>query len=144
MPDYATHQKINASFLLLFTTISLIFMIGWGKQITINHVIFAVSFICSSWMLSPDLDTKSKPYYNWLFLRYGWSIIQKFTKHRGIMHNWALSPILLTSPLTIFILYANVTIEEYYNIIAVYVGVSAQIELHIIVDKINDRRKKKN
>lgn len=144
MPDYATHQKINASILLLFTTISLILMVGWGKEITINHVIFAVSFICSSWILTPDLDTKSTPYYNWLFLRYGWSIIQKFTKHRGILHNWVFSPILLTLPITVVLLYNHFSVIECYKFIGIYAGIAAQIEIHIVADMIKDRIKKNN
>lgn len=40
---------------------------------------------CGLW-LSPDVDTRSNPYYRWKCLRWIWVPLQAVTTHRGITH----------------------------------------------------------
>lgn len=133
MPDYATHQKVNAIVLVIFTTFSHALMITYDYTISLNHLIGALSFVISSWCLSPDLDTKSKPFYNWSYLRFIWTIFHKFSTHRGILHSCILGPVVLTFPVTIAMVLEWAPINL---LIPIYAGIAAQIEIHIILDRI--------
>lgn len=137
MPDYATHQKVNATVLVIFTTISLILMGFYDQTISLNHLIFAISFIISSWCLSPDLDTLSIPRKRWWYFGLIWS---PFT-HRGVLHSWIFAPIILTFPVTIWMMYGGLSLNA---MAPVYIGIVVQCETHIILDAIDSKFNKKS
>lgn len=137
MPDYATHQKVNAIVLVIFTTISMILMGFYGYLVSMDHVIFAVAFILSSWYLSPDLDTLSIPRKRWWYFGLVWTPFP----HRGILHNWLFAPIILTFPVTIFMIYTEISFN---SLMPVYIGIAAQCESHIILDAVSSKLNKKS
>lgn len=50
--------------------------------------IFFFSFIFATFMLSPDLDTKSKSYSRWGIMRFIWIPYRKFMKHRDFLSHF--------------------------------------------------------
>lgn len=50
--------------------------------------IFFFSFIFATFMLSPDLDTKSKSYTRWGILSFIWIPYRKFMKHRDFLSHF--------------------------------------------------------
>jgi uncharacterized metal-binding protein len=79
MPKSHTHEK----WALLFSIpLSYIYFKLSGNLIA--SIIFFVSFIFGVFMLSPDLDTKSKSYSRWGVLRFIWLPYRKIMKHRSI------------------------------------------------------------
>lgn len=137
MPDYATHQKVNATVLVIFTAISLILMVFYDKIISLNHLIFAASFIISSWCLSPDLDTLSIPRKRWWYFGLIWSPFS----HRGVLHSWIFAPIILTLPVTIMMIYSELSLTA---LAPVYIGVAVQCETHILLDTIGSKFNQKS
>ncbi len=79
MPKSHTHEKWA---LLFAMPLSYIYFKLSGNLI--SSIVFFVSFIFGVFMLSPDLDTKSKSYSRWGFLRFIWLPYRKIMKHRSI------------------------------------------------------------
>lgn len=50
--------------------------------------IFFFSFVFATFMLSPDLDTKSKSYSRWGIMRFIWIPYRKFMKHRNFLSHF--------------------------------------------------------
>jgi uncharacterized metal-binding protein len=139
MPDYATHQKIN-SIVLTVAIVTIIMMWIDGKiELSGSIIGFPVAFIISSWVLTPDLDTRSIPFYRWGYARIVWITFQKFSKHRGILHNPVFSPILLCFPL--IILHWELGLK--YELLWIYAGITVQIWAHIASDWIMSWKKEK-
>lgn len=137
MPDYATHQKVNAAVLMIFTMISLILMGMYDYAISLESLIFAISFILSSWYLSPDLDTLSIPRKRWWWFGVIWTPFP----HRGILHSWMFAPMILTLPVTILGLWGEIS---FTSIGPVYIGITAQVETHILLDVVSSKFSKKS
>lgn len=49
-------------------------------------LLFPVAFWWTGLWLSPDVDTRSNPYYRWRWMRWIWVPLQVMTTHRGITH----------------------------------------------------------
>ena len=47
---------------------------------------FVIGNVAGCSFLSPDIDTRSRPYYNWGWAKIIWHPLQKMTKHRGVTH----------------------------------------------------------
>lgn len=138
MPEYKVHQKVNAIILTIFTVISIILLQLCSVPITMYHITFAISFILSSWILTPDLDTKSIPFYRWSWGKIVWTVFQKFSKHRGILHNPIFSPIILCFPLIIL----QWKFGLKYELVGIYAGITVQIGVHIASDWIGSKKKR--
>ena len=138
MPDYKVHQKVNAIILTIFTLISLTLFVLCSIPITIHHITFAISFILSSWILTPDLDTKSIPFYRWSHAKIVWKVFHMFSKHRGILHNPIFSPIILCFPL--IILQWKLGLNDEF--VGIFAGITVQIWVHIILDWIVSTKKR--
>jgi len=138
MPEYKVHQKLNAIILTIFTIINLILFQLCSVPITIHHVTFAISFIMSSWILTPDLDTKSIPFYRWSHARIVWIVFQRVSKHRGILHNPIFSPIILCFPLII----VQWKLGLNYELVGIFAGITVQIWVHITSDWIGSKKKR--
>jgi len=139
VPEYKVHQKVNAIILTMFTIVSLIWLQLCSVPITIHHVTFAISFIVSSWVLTPDLDTKSKPFYRWSHAKIVWTVFQRVSKHRGILHNPIFSPIILCFPLIIVQWKSGLN----YELVGIFAGITVQIWVHIASDWIVSKKKRK-
>lgn len=138
MPEYKVHQRVNAIILTIFTVVSITLFRLCSVPITTHHVTFAISFILSSWILTPDLDTKSIPFYRWSWGKIVWIAFQKFSKHRGILHNPIFSPIILCFPLIIL----QWKLGLMYELIGIFAGITVQIWVHIGSDWIGSNQKR--
>jgi len=138
MPDYATHQKVNSIVLTVYTAFIITMFLMSRGTLSGNHVIFALSFVISSYCLTPDLDTKSIPFYRWSVLKVFWSMFQRVSKHRGILHNPIFSPIILCFPL-IMVQWKLGFNEQIMWIIA---GITVQIWTHIEADWLISSKKR--
>lgn len=91
MPNDATHRIINYLALSIFIVIN--FYIGLENNYFII-IIFMGSYILGTEILSPDLDTDSKPGQRLGILSFP---IRKLSRHRGLGHNifigWLLKAI---------------------------------------------------
>ena len=79
MPKSHTHEK----WALLFA-MPLYYIYFKLSGNLMSSIVFFVSFIFGVFMLSPDLDTKSKSYSRWGFLRFIWLPYRGIMKHRSI------------------------------------------------------------
>lgn len=79
MPSYRTHTSINY-LLILFLSLYLYYT---NQFDIIIFLFFLFGFIIGTDYITPDCDTKSKPYSRLFFL---WYPYRKNSKHRGISH----------------------------------------------------------
>lgn len=90
MPKGKTHDQIAiiSSGPLFFTYLYI------SSSLWISSV-FIISFLFGSFMLSPDLDTRSKSYFRWGILRFIWLPYNIVFKHRSkLTHGLILSPLI--------------------------------------------------
>jgi len=139
MPDYATHQKINAMVMTGLIATIIILWIDGKLELSVGIIGFPVAFIISSWILTPDLDTRSIPFYRWSHAKIVWIAFQRVSKHRGILHNPIFSPIILCFPLIILQLKLRLNDEFLW----IYAGITVQIWSHIVADWIGSIKKRK-
>jgi len=139
MPDYRTHQKINAIVLAVAIVTILMLWIDGKMELSWEIIVFPVAFIISSWMLTPDLDTRSIPFYRWSYAKIIWIALQRVSKHRGILHNPIFSPIILCFPI-IMLQWKLWFKDEFFW---VYAGIVVQIWGHIGADWIGSIKKRK-
>jgi len=66
----------------------------WQDQFQPLALIFALAYLFSSLLLSPDLDlARSDPHNRWGLLRHCWKPYAKLFRHRGVSHNPLLGPL---------------------------------------------------
>jgi len=119
MPAGAHHLRLEL-FLLPVFLVGLYFMgPGWPGLLT-----FAVAYLFSSLLLSPDLDLRSNSARRrWGVLGVIWVPYTKVFKHRGLSHNLLLGP--LTRIGYLFLLGATVVYALNYF------GLRANIRIHL-------------
>jgi len=139
MPDYATHQKINAMVMAGLIATIIILWIDGKLEFSVGIIGFPVAFIISSWILTPDLDTRSIPFYRWSYAKIVWIAFQRVSKHRGILHNPICSPIILCFPIIIL----QWKLGLMYELLWFYVGITMQIWSHIGADWIVSKKKER-
>jgi uncharacterized metal-binding protein len=124
MPSSHTHEKWA---LLLAVPLSYIFFKISGK--ILDSIIFFLSFIFGVFMLSPDLDTKSKIHSRWGFLRFIWFPYRKIVKHRSIISHfpilgsiirtlYLIVSLTILSSIIIYVIFTAVGIKNQGNIIS--------------------------
>jgi uncharacterized metal-binding protein len=60
-----------------------------------NTAVLVGTYLASGLLFSPDLDTHSRPYMRWRFLRFLWIPYQRFVPHRSrISHSLFLGPLI--------------------------------------------------
>lgn len=147
MPGGKTHELINITTLVSILTV-VYYLSTWpetgafARHPDINEVIaFSVSYIFATFYLSPDLDTKSRPYKRWKMLRILWWPYRIIFKHRGFSHNMILGPLTILLYLTVIVLallllsgvgLQNIPIRI---VIAATTGIVLSVEIHIISDR---------
>lgn len=123
MPNHNTHEAFN----IVVLTIGLAFLYSFFCIEFILYFVFG--FLLCTFFITPDLDTDSRVYHRWKWLRLLWWPYKHMIKHRGISHNPILGPISLLWFMVIpAILYPILWI--------VGCGMVLAIELHILVDTI--------
>lgn len=147
MPSGKTHEMINITILtaLLAGLYYLSTMQGTSMITayldTYTILAFCVSYLFATFFLSPDLDTKSKPYKRWKMLRILWWPYRVIFKHRGFSHNLVLGPLsIILNLVLIAVAFFLLTGIEPRTIplrsaVAVIAGIVLSIDVHIISDR---------
>ena len=78
MPSGRTHDGIT--FLLAFPALAAAYLVTTSVSAS---VIVGSSFVFGGLMFGPDLDTVSRQYSRWFFLRFLWYPYRSFFKHRS-------------------------------------------------------------
>ncbi len=146
MPGGKTHETINIT--VLAAILAGIFYLTMCQEAAIfsiyldtyTVIVFSCSYLFATFFLSPDLDTKSRPYKRWKMFRILWWPYRTIFKHRGVSHNIVLGPItILLNFLLILLLLTLLAGVELYNIplkilITATAGMVLSMEIHIISD----------
>jgi len=146
MPGGKTHEVINITVLAAILA-GIFYLRAWQETImipgyldTYTIIAFSCSYLFATFFLSPDLDTKSRPYKRWKMLRILWWPYRVIFKHRGVSHNMILGPItiLLNFVLMLIVLTLLAGVGLYdiplRILITATVGMILPIEIHIISD----------
>lgn len=123
MPNHNTHEAFNIAVLIIVV----LYFYSWCDY-TAFILLFTVGFLLCTFFITPDLDTDSRVYHRWKWLRLLWWPYKHMIKHRGISHNPILGPISLTWFMVIPALI-------YPSVWVVVSGMVIAIELHILTDK---------
>lgn len=130
MPSGKTHEKVNFIFLFIIIFFLLIsgsyYFIGiFGALISLFT---AFGFYFGTYYFSPDLDTKSRPFYKWRLLRFIWIPYQKIFKHRSF---WTHG--ILIGDVVRF-LYFSIFIYIFYSVSITFLKIDPNVaETNIIV-----------
>lgn len=146
MPGGKTHEVINITVLAAILA-GIFYLTAWQETImipgyldTYTIIAFSCSYLFATFFLSPDLDTKSRPYKRWKMLRILWWPYRIIFKHRGVSHNMILGPItiLLNFVLMLIVLTLLAGVGLYdiplRILITATVGMILPIEIHIRSD----------
>lgn len=131
MPGHNEHEIINIA--LLFAIVSTIYLITSIQ----DTALFALGYLLSTFYITPDLDTDSKPYRRWRWLRILWWPYKTSFTHRGKSHHPIWGPISLMGYSFFFIgpiMYLTSCQIQY--VLTLMVGMTIAIELHILTDKV--------
>lgn len=153
MPSGKTHDVINITVLMAILA-CLYYFSAWQKTVIITRYMdiyttlaFSVSYLFATFFLSPDLDTKSRPYKRWKMLRILWWPYRIIFKHRGYSHNIVLGPLSIISNLVliavVIILLTGIKVHTIPLKFAasVIIGIVLSIDLHIISDTLVSKTK---
>lgn len=155
MPNGKNHTKINITLLFaILLSLHTTFMKTYipPEYLEFDTItIFSFAFIFGTYYLSPDLDIQSEPFKRWGILKFIWQPYQKIFKHRGILHNPILGPIIIISTVGLLIIKPIVILFKLKitnlptkYIILLLSGIIVSIEAHIIADTIGTKAKRKS
>lgn len=153
MPSGKTHDMINITVLLAILA-GLYYFSTWQKSAIVTKYLdiytiltFSVSYLFATFFLSPDLDTKSRPYKRWKMLRILWWPYRIIFKHRGYSHNIVLGPLsIILNLVLIAVVIILLTGIEMKTIplkfaVAVIAGIVLSIDVHILSDSLISKTK---
>lgn len=90
MSNGKTHEKVNIMYLVAIVTIVLSFF-AWDWKATL---VMVAGYVVGTYWMNPDLDIRSKPYNNWLFLKFIWRPYWKLG-HRSIWtHGYVIGDVI--------------------------------------------------
>lgn len=92
-------------------------------------------YVFGTYYLSMDNDLKSESYYRWGLLRIIWWPHQKLTKHRGMIHNPVIDPVILIGTFAILV-HPILGFFPDRVLISALVGLILSTEAHYAADKI--------
>jgi len=133
MPNHKKHEKINLSVLVII----IIMLLYINLDYTIIFI-FILSFLFSTFFVTPDLDINSKIYKRWGIIRLLWRPYRDIFKHRKASHHLLWGPVSLIgyfSMLVVFFIPWDAVTT--YEIAVILAGMVAAIELHIIADRLS-------
>lgn len=141
MADGKTHDRA------IWLTTPAVGLAAWAIAPTYAAPV-TIAHLWGGLLLSPDLDTRSRPYKRWGLLRFFWLPYQKTMKHRGWSHalifgtlgrvGYLLAPVLIAallngvSPEAIAMLAA----EHWRTLAAIGVGLELSAIVHLKLDGI--------
>ena len=100
-------------------------------------VIVGVSYFIGIHWLSPDLDTSSKPFHRWGFLKVLWEPYQALIPHRGISH-WLIIGTLTRVAylaLPVFLLFGWSCVDPFIHYgFPVFIGLELSAITHLFLD----------
>ncbi len=153
MPSGKTHEIINITVLMVILA-GLYYFSTWQKNEIVTKYLdiytilaFSASYIFATFFLSPDLDTKSRPYKRWKILKILWWPYRIMFKHRGYSHNIVLGPLsIILNLVLIAVVIILITGVEVKDIplklaFAIIVGIVLPIDVHIISDSLVSKTK---
>lgn len=140
MPNHKTHDRVG-----LFLTPAVVGL-AVATNMEANHAIVLVgSYVAATYLITPDLDTDSAPYYRWGILRALWYPYKRIMPHRSWMSH--SGPISGTIRFLYFVLLSmlilgllGITKEQllqftsYYGII--WLSIVLVDTVHVILDHI--------
>ena len=89
MSNGKTHEKVNIFYLVLILVLALTYFM-WDVK---TMILVIAGYLVGTYWMNPDLDIKSKPYNNWLFLKYLWKPYQQLG-HRSVWtHGYVIGDI---------------------------------------------------
>lgn len=153
MPSGKTHTRIN----FISLPAILIALMAWGLTSTSFYLFFALGFVVGTYLITPDMDTRSDSYRRWGIFRFIWYPYMRSVSHRSpISHTLILGDVFrlvylttILSPLLIvinkYLLDDNILfyIETYkFQLLSVVIGIMAASAMHIIADNISTKRKR--
>jgi uncharacterized metal-binding protein len=153
MPSGKTHEIINITVLMVILA-GLYYFSTWQKNEMVTKYLntytilaFSASYLFATFFLSPDLDTKSRPYKRWKILRILWWPYRIMFKHRGYSHNIVLGPLsIILNLVMIAVVIILITGVEVKDIplklaVAIIVGIVLSIDVHILSDSLISKTK---
>ncbi|WP_321420536.1 metal-binding protein [uncultured Methanomethylovorans sp.] len=153
MPSGKNHEIINITVLMVILA-GLYYFSTWQKNEIVTKyldtytiMVFSACYLFATFFLSPDLDTKSRPYKRWKILRILWWPYRIMFKHRGYSHNLVLGPLSIILNLVliavVIILLTGVEVKDIplKLAVAIIVGIVLSIDVHIISDSLVSKTK---
>lgn len=129
MPRYHTHEVFASLFTIPLTYLYYKITRDLGAS-----AVFFISIIFGVFFLSPDLDTKSKAYRRWSFLRFIWIPYMKLVKHRSFLSHFpVVSSIIRSIYLTLSIAFISALIIYFLTAIFVFLGVEMKTKNFLLV-----------
>jgi uncharacterized metal-binding protein len=150
VPSGRTHLAIELG-LLGFYAIPLLLLVRAGHIAPWAAAAFAVSYLFSSVLLSPDLDlARSRPARRWRAGRFLWFPYALVFRHRGLSHHLLLGPltrIAYLGALLAFLLWGaglltqEIRVPRWTVLVPVLVGLYLPNQVHIVMDRLRTRRR---
>lgn len=131
MPDYKTHELINMS------ALPVILVVGLYTLPILALLLFTLGYCFATFLVTPDLDTNSRPYNRWKVFRILWWPYNKLFKHRGLSHHCVWGPASLITYCSLLL--APIGLIPHLSTRAlciVVIGMVIAIEMHILADRI--------
>jgi len=137
MPGHHTHDKIGVIITPVIAAVSI-----YTQQHVMTTIMVSASFLCATYMFSPDLDLNSRIYRRWGLLRWIWLPYQHCIKHRSwLSHSGPISATIRLLYLCVFLLpfawlahFDLLTLLPYCGMI--WLSVSLSDTAHLIADRI--------
>ncbi|MFT0796017.1 metal-binding protein [Synechococcus sp. H70.1] len=89
MPRGSTHDRLT-----LWTAPGIALAVGWVSDSTAAALAAGSAYLFAGLMFSGDLDTRSRQYRRWLFLRWIWLPYRRWLHHRSF---WSHGPLVGTA-----------------------------------------------
>lgn len=131
MPDYKTHELINMS------ALPIMLVVGLDALPILVLLLFTIGYCFATFLVTPDLDTNSRPYNRWKVFRILWWPYNKLFKHRGLSHHCVWGPVSLIGYCSL--LFAPVGLVcalPTRALCTIVIGMVVAIEMHILADRI--------
>lgn len=100
-------------------------------------LLFTLGYCFATFLVTPDLDTNSRPYNRWKVFRFLWWPYNKLFKHRGLSHHCVWGPVTLIGYCSLLLAPIGlVPILSTRALCTFLVGMVIAIEMHILADRI--------
>ncbi|MHA1287283.1 MAG: DUF2227 family putative metal-binding protein [Candidatus Thorarchaeota archaeon] len=131
MPDYKTHELINIS------ALPLMLIVGLDTLPILALLLFSLGYCFATFLVTPDLDIKSRPYNRWKVFCILWWPYKKLFKHRGLSHHCVWGPVSLITYCSLLLAPIGYMFSLPTRALCVVIlGMVIAIEMHILADRI--------